>query len=249
MHMENTKSLHRVLDDGEVVLSKRGVIIGLLLLPVYWIGLSLVIETVLYLVYQKTGYVLSSMYMNLIYYVIMLTIVLAVFGKYLWASLKHAINQKPRYMWIVMLYLGYLGMIALSMVSQVIVGLFTNDLTSTNQDNVVSFSEDSVLVMGFMSCICAPIIEEVFFRGILFRPFAKNKVCAVLAGAVAAILFASMHVVTAAIVNNNPGELIYILSYLPHGIVLAVCCYKTKNICGAILMHMVTNMIAMIVNG
>ncbi len=247
--MENTKSLHRVLDDGEVVLSKRGVIIGLLLLPVYLIGLSLAIEAVLYLIYMKTGYVLSSVYMNLIYYVIMLAIVLAVFGKYLWASLKRAINQKPRYIWIIMLYLGYLGILAFSMVSQVIVGIFTNDLTSTNQDAAVGFSQDSALIMGFMSCICAPIIEEVFFRGVLFRPFANNKVMTVIAAIVSALLFASIHVVLNAIVSGNYGELIYIVSYLPQGIIFAICCYKTKNICGSILMHLVCNAIALMVNG
>lgn len=246
--MENTKSLHKVLDDGEVVLSKRGVIWGLILLPVYVIGLSFLISLVFAVIEVSTGYVADALVQNMTFYVIMLTVVLLVFGKYLLASLKRAVSQKPRYMWIIVLYLGYLAILAFSMVSQVIVGMFTSDLTSANQDTAVSFSQNSKWAMAFMSLLCAPIIEEVFFRGVLFRPFANNKVCAVIAGLVSALLFASIHVVPEVIASGNMGEFIYLLSYLPQGIVFAICCYKTKNICGSMLLHFAANLIALTVN-
>ncbi len=242
--MENKKSFHKILDDGEVVLSKRGVIMGFILLLVYLVGMDFYLFGVDYVLRTYFGYELNNLGLNMVFYVTMIIIVLAFFGKYLWASLKRAFAQKPRYMWIITIYLGYLGILAFSMVSQVIVGMFENDLTSANQDAAVTYSQNSKLAMMFMSCLCAPIIEEVFFRGVLFRPFAKNKVCAVIAGLLSALLFASIHVVPAAITYSDPSELIYLVSYLPQGIVFAICCYKDKNIYGSILLHFVNNFIA-----
>ena len=249
--MEKTgkiRSLHSILEDGEVVLNKRGVLFGVLLLPVYLFGLSFAIEWVFWMLEPKLGYKIDPIYLNLVYYIIMTAIVLLVFGKYLLASFKRALEQRPRYIWIITLYLGYLAILAFSTVSQVIVGMFTSDATSANQDAAVSFSQNNVLIMGFMSCICAPIVEEVFFRGVLFRPFAKNKVLAVIAAVISSVMFASIHVVLAAIVNKDPSELIYIVSYLPQGIVFAICCYKTKNICGSILLHSASNLLATLIS-
>ncbi len=243
--MENKKSLHRILDDGEVVLSKRGVIIGLILLPVYLVGLSLLIAVVSEVLRLTVGYEMTDLQFNLSYYVIMLTIVLLIFGKYIWASIRRAVQQKPRYIWIIVLYLGYLAILAFNMVSQVIIGMFSSDLTSTNQDTVVNYAQESKLAMTFMACVCAPIIEEVFFRGVLFRPFAKGKVTAVLAAVMSALLFASIHVLPTFIATGDLSELVYIVAYLPQGLIFATCCYKAKNICASMLLHLLNNAIAM----
>lgn len=243
--MENKRSLHKILDDGEVVLSKRGVIIGLILLPVYLVGLSFVLSFAVVFLETKFGIVISDLYFNLIYYIIMMVIVLAVFGKYLWASFKRALTQKPRYVWIAALYLGLLGTYAFNMVAQVVIGVCTNDLTSVNEDSATAYAEQSPLLMIFMACICAPIIEEVFFRGVLFRPMAGKK-CAWIAYLVSGLLFAAIHVVPATIANGDLMELIYLVSYLPMGIIFAVCCHKTKNIFGSILLHFANNLIAVV---
>lgn len=247
--MENKKSFHKILDDGEVVLSKRGVITGFILLIVYLFGMDFYLYGVDYVLRTQFGYTLNSLGLNMVFYVTMIILVLLFFGKYLWASLKRAVAQKPRYIWIITLYLGYLAILAFSMVAQVIVGMFETDLTSVNQDAAVSYSQNSTLAMMFMSCLCAPIIEEVFFRGVLFRPFANNKVCAVIACVLSALVFSSIHVVPAAIAYKDPGELIYLISYLPQGIVFAICCYKTKNIYGSILLHFANNLIAVMMIG
>ncbi len=250
LKLEKRKYIYKVLDDGEVVLSKLGVIIGFILLPVYLFGLSIAIEFASILLYKRFGFEMTDLQFNMVFYIIMLAVVIGIYGRYIWASIKRAFSQRPRWMWIVTLYLGFLGIFSLNMVSQVIIGMFERDMTSVNQDTAVSFAENSLGFMFFMSCICAPIIEELFFRGVLFRPFARGKVSAVIACLVSAVLFASIHVVTAAIANNDPGELLYLIGYLPQGIVLAVCCYKTKNIAGSMLLHFANNLLAimMIVN-
>lgn len=243
--MEKNKSFHKILDSGEVILSKRGVISGLILLFVYLFLTDYYLLGVYYAVEKLFKYTMSNLELNMVFYVTMLILVLAMFGKYLWASLKHAVAQKPRYMWIIAAYIGYLAILTFNMISQVIIGMVQTDLTSTNQDSVVAYSQQSMLSMMFMSCLCAPIIEEVLFRGVLFRPFAGNKKLAVIAGFLSALFFASVHVVPAAIAYQNPMELLYIVSYLPQGIVFAICCYKTENICGSIMLHFLNNFIAM----
>ncbi len=243
--MEKSKSLHRILDSGEVVLSKRGVISGMILLFVYLFLTDYYLLGVYYAVEKIFGYTLNNLELNMVFYVTMIIAVLLIFGKYLWASLKRAVAQKPRYIWIIAVYLGYLAILTFNMMAQVIIGMVQTDLTSANQNSVVAYSQQSMLSMVFMSCLCAPIIEEVLFRGVLFRGFAKNRTWAIIAGFVSALVFASVHVVPAAISYQDPGELIYLLSYLPQGIVFAICCYKTENICGSILLHFVNNSIAM----
>ncbi len=244
--MENKKSLHRILDDGEVVLSKRGILVGFILLPVYMIGLSLLLSFVSAVIEVKLGYVISNLYFNLIFYAIMLAIVLLVFGKYLLASFKRAIKQRPKYIWLLTVYLGYFGILSFNMVSRLVVGIFKTDPTSVNQDTASSYAEESLAIMMFMSCLCAPIIEEVFFRGLLFRGLMsrKHKWTAIPACIISALLFAGMHVYPAVIANQDITELVYLASYLPMGIIFAVCVYKTKNIFSGILLHAVNNIVA-----
>lgn len=245
--MENKKRLYKILDDGEVVISGKGKLLGLLvLLPIYLIGLNFALSFLSAFLEQKFGIVISGLYFNLIYYIIMLAAVLLMFGGYLLQSFKRALKQKPRYIWLVTLYLGYFSILAFNMVGNVVVGLFKTDSTSVNQDAATSYAQESLWIMAFMSCLCAPIIEEVIFRGLLFRGLMSrnHKWTAVPACLLSGLLFAGMHVFPAAIANGDISELIYLASYLPMGITFAVCVYKTKNIFGGILLHAFNNIVA-----
>ncbi len=246
--MEKKRSLHRVLEDGEVVLSGRGKVAGFIILPFYLVGLSFILSFVVSILEMKFGIVISSLMYNAIFYGIMMLTVLLVFGKYLWASFTHALKQRPRYIWIVTLYLGYFAILATNMVARFVIALFTRDATSANQDAVTSNAEDSFIIMTIIACVCAPIIEEVIFRSLLFRGLSSrnHKFTVVLAGFFSALLFAGMHVFPAAMASGDLFELIYLVSYFPMGVILAVSCYKTKNIFGSILLHAFNNIVAMV---
>jgi membrane protease YdiL (CAAX protease family) len=88
-----------------------------------------------------------------------------------------------------------------------------------------------LLLIG--GAIIAPIIEEIFFRGFIFAGLQKRWPWPV-AGAISALLFAILHFVPT--------------SYLPIfilGFIFAYLYYRAGSIWPAILMHMLTNTIAL----
>lgn len=83
--------------------------------------------------------------------------------------------------------------------------------------------------------ILTPLLEELLYRGIIYerlRFFMEKKVVAVL---LAALIFAMVHV--------NLVQFVYAFGM---GIVLALCMELTEHVCGAILAHMVSNVLAVI---
>ena len=87
----------------------------------------------------------------------------------------------------------------------------------------------------------APIVEEAIFRGALFGLLRhKNRAAAY---AVSALAFCLYHVYSQAL--TDPRELLFILEYLPAGLLLARCYERTDSLWGSILLHALNNGVAL----
>ena len=87
------------------------------------------------------------------------------------------------------------------------------------------------------SVFLAPLVEEALFRGAIFGSLRrKNRA---LAYAVSALLFCLYHVLPAGF--QKPGELLFILLYLPGALALALCYERTNSLWGSILLHAFNN--------
>lgn len=155
----------------------------------------------------------------------------------------------------------YIGTIAGNIIVLLLTINLPADGMSDNQEainKILSSGGIHTILIGFVTIILAPILEELIFRKSLFGLFKKCNVKTVI---LSAVVFASIHVVPACLTmlmdvfsnGANPIylyiEAIYIFSYLGQGIALSYIYYKTNgNIIPCILVHMANNLIAFIVN-
>jgi len=90
--------------------------------------------------------------------------------------------------------------------------------------------------MAFQSVILAPILEELLFRGLVFRSLRdKSKWLAIFASS---FLFGFLHIYSA-LFAGDLSQLIYLFSYGGMGFAFSYAYEKRKTICVPILMHMI----------
>ena len=108
--------------------------------------------------------------------------------------------------------------------------------TANNQEAIALLHAERGPMLA-ATIFLAPIVEECLFRGGLFGLLRhKNRA---LAYAVSTLAFCLYHVWAYALVD--PRELLFILEYIPAGLVLARCYEQTDSLWGSILLHMFNN--------
>lgn len=156
---------------------------------------------------------------------------------------------------------GILIMYGLIFLSNILSNVFTMGLTtdgvSENQaiiDKIMNSGIGNMLLMGLVTVILAPIVEEIVFRKCLFGIFKKNTMLTVI---ISTLIFAGIHVIPACItilgniIQNEATvidlylEFICIFGYLGQAFAISFVYYKSKqNIIPCILIHFTNNFIA-----
>ena len=105
------------------------------------------------------------------------------------------------------------------------------------------YLNNGALLMAFQSVVLAPILEELLFRGLVFRSLRdKSKWLAIFASS---FLFGFLHIYSA-LFAGDLSQLIYLLSYGGMGFAFSYAYEKRKTICVPILMHMINNLVAIV---
>ena len=112
--------------------------------------------------------------------------------------------------------------------------LFVDDLSSSAgeaaQELVDSSSRPALVVFAVLIMVGGPIVEEIFFRGLLFGALRKRGVNAVWTIVVTAVIFAGFHL--------EPTRLLILL---PTGLVLGWVRWKTGSTGASMLAHGLIN--------
>jgi len=255
------KSIYYYTSDGEPVLNWKGVLIAILSYPLYTVVFgSFVVYPLFVEVYsQRNGGIdsMENLYawissnaaaMNFWVYAISTVFLLVFFGRYLWATVRHAKEHfTPMIFWAIPV--GFVGMSIISVIVQSIMtknGLLQQ---SENQEALVRISGQNVPIFLFTVIVIGPFVEEVFFRAAWFRPlWKKGWVAAVAAVVLNAVLFGLHHTWSSALLGSalNLSELWLSLLYVPHALSIVYCYAVSKNFTSALLMHMAINLIASI---
>lgn len=206
-------------------------------------------------------YINALSYNNFITYIITLIIILIVSINVLKVDIKNFSNHPSFYLkWA---GIGFVIMWVLIIVSNTMVTIFSNGIStyveSENQKiitQILTSGPGNLLLMGSVTVLLAPFIEELVFRKGLFGIFKNKTLITVL---ISSIIFASIHVVPACIsdiiaINKQEAtiidlylEAISILSYLGQAFALSYTYYKTKgNIIPCILIHLANNLISLL---
>jgi uncharacterized protein len=134
----------------------------------------------------------------------------------------------------------YIALIAINgLISQ-----FTAQSTSDNQLLIMEVFKEAPLYIVFVAVIFAPIVEEILFRGIIYRTlrFYKFKYIALI---VSSFLFGVLHVYESILVARYE-DLWFILVYMAIGWFMGVIYEKSGDILAPIALHMIYNAIAVL---
>lgn len=133
----------------------------------------------------------------------------------------------------------------LIIVTNIVVTMFFTLETSANQESIESMMVTGNLLVPFMVVIFAPIVEELVFRGAIYRTIRKKtgKLGSIL---VSAFIFGLMHVL-ASLLSGNFTDLINIITYLTMGAYMAYAYEKTGSIHTAMTVHLLNNGIATLI--
>lgn len=110
-----------------------------------------------------------------------------------------------------------------------------------NNEAVFSLAGEDLGMTTAVAVFLAPIVEEAMFRGGVFGLLRHRSRLA--AYAVSAALFAFYHLWGFA--ADDPAVWIYLLQYLPAGLLLARVYEKTNSLWSAIFLHMTVNGVSM----
>lgn len=129
--------------------------------------------------------------------------------------------------------LGGVAALVLAVTAVTITELFVPDLSSAAGDAGESLEESGFIAMAVFALLVmvgAPVVEELFFRGLMFSALRKRGLGAVLTIVVTAVTFALFHL--------EPAR---ILILLPTGLVLGWVRWRTGSTAAAMVAHGTVN--------
>ena len=201
----------------------------------------------------SSAYMIISCVSQVIAELLIVVVTALIFMKYLKPFFKQFKDSKT-WKWV---GIGFGLMYGLNLVYSILLQLFEQTSTSTNQDlvNQTIFNNP---VLGFLFVvIAAPLFEEIIFRFGIFRAFTgKGKKREIIGIVVTTLLFAFVHMtptLEAAFVDiSNPDwklfftDMLSLPAYLIGAFSLTFAYYKSKNLLTSMLMHMAWNFIAFV---
>ena len=135
--------------------------------------------------------------------------------------------------------IGYVVRVVLTMLLALVVPLQQTD----NQANIESLlNSTSIVLMLILTCVVAPIVEELVFREAIIGAF-KDKVNPWILTAISIFFFVLLHSIS----NSGGIDWNAALMYVPLTIPLVgMYRYYEDNVAASMLMHFVSNSVAMI---
>ena len=135
--------------------------------------------------------------------------------------------------------IGYVVRVVLTMLLALVVPLQQTD----NQANIESLlNSTSIVLMLILTCVVAPIVEELVFREAIIGAF-KDKINSWILTAISIFFFVLLHSIS----NNGGIDWSAALMYIPLTIPLVgMYRYYDDNVAASMLMHFVSNSVAMI---
>jgi len=115
---------------------------------------------------------------------------------------------------------------------------------SANQGALMDYLKLNPVSLLLQAIIFAPIVEELIFRGVIYRHFlnGKNKVLMLI---ISSLAFGSLHVISSLLLGNY-GDLWYLPTYMAMGLVIAYTYEKTQSIYACIFLHFLNNGISIL---
>lgn len=135
-----------------------------------------------------------------------------------------------------------LGLYIASMLASLLVSYTSQTVTSNNQISVSNSIAQFPFMMAFTTLMFAPIVEEILFRGVLYRTF-RYRLNALSATIISSSAFGFLHIYDS-IASGQWNDCWYFIVYALIGVFLCRSYEETETIYGPMLLHFLNNGIA-----
>ena len=159
--------------------------------------------------------------------------------------LKESMQRFPRVVkFFESVLLTFVALYFISGITSTIVMLLTNTDQSANQMVIIEAFKENPALIGFSILIYAPFVEEMVFRGAIFRGL-RSRCSFVTAGIISGLSFGLIHVFDSLIIGNF-ADLWYLLTYGALGFLFCYSYEKNHSIFAPMLLHFMNNSLGLI---
>lgn len=219
----------------------------ILLVPTYLFITPIFVEAGLYF-YVKYVHILDyytlNVFLNFFSTLISMLFAVVLFKDFLIENIKKfKENLFGNMIWSATAGIGIMYFI--SYISNIIITLVLgNSDTASNQLLFESLIEKNFAFMALQAILFAPVVEELIFRGLIFRSLRGYNMY--LAHFVSAFLFGFIHIYQG-LFAGDMTQLLYLLSYGGMGFAFSLAYEKKKTIVVPMLVHFLNNLIATVI--
>lgn len=213
---------------------------GWIYLPIHIFILPVILALSSVALLPLMGITLDDPHINLVYYAVSFTYVLAFLFRFLKSSFSDLVDNFLRSLSAI--GLGFLLYFIANIAVNMVLLYFTENLTNPNSEIINSTTKLNANLMTAVSVFLAPVVEEVLFRGVVFGSLRKRN--RFWAFAVSALLFAVYHLWDAFLGGFDWLLVLYLLQYIPAGLILAWCYERGRGIWAPIFLHMIINYVS-----
>jgi len=227
-------------DSFALPMRKSEAVFGWIYLFVHSVLLIFALPYIAYFYDRLTGTAMTEPQLNVVYYAISLTLVLLFMFRYLrWSFYDLCDHIGTALLTILLFYFLY------NFLTNLVMLLLDALLAGTTNPNDAAINGDVALAPNAMLAVAvlmAPLVEECLFRGAVFGTLRKKS--RFLAYAVSTLLFAVYHLWQYFVMDPDPTLFLYLLQYLPAGILLARCYERSGSIWTSVFLHMIINFVS-----
>lgn len=162
-----------------------------------------------------------------------------------WPILKESFKKQPsfkRLMVSIAINLAILYFI--SAIGSTLASLLSGKIDSANQLQVTQTFLNEPIFTTFITIIYAPIVEEMVFRGAIFRHL-RGTFSFIVCGLISGLMFGLIHVFDSIMLGNS-NDLWYLLVYALMGVLFCKVYEENNSIWGSVLIHAFNNGLAVL---
>ncbi len=225
-------------------MSKRESVTGWIYVFMHIFGLVFLLNFLNIHVFPHMGFVLDSVTMNLVYYAFGFLFLLVTMFQFWRKSFADLCSNLVRT--VVVVIVGYFAYMLLTYIVMLFLSEVLENTTNPNSAQVNEAARLNRNTMLAISVFLGPIVEETLFRGVVFGTLRRKS--RILAYVVSSLLFAIYHLWQYMLGGVEPTFFLYLLQYLPAGIVLGACYEQAGSVWCPVFLHMAINFVSITVS-
>lgn len=178
--------------------------------------------------------------LNFAFYCINFLAVICIFSRFLRDSLVAA--WRDLWNFIQAVVLGYVALWAATKAMDFAMSHLLPGFQNINDSSIIAMAKNGYTLTAIGVVILVPLVEEVLYRGLIFRNLYRSSQAAAYLVSMAA--FAAIHVLGYIGSESVTTLVLCFLQYLPAGLCLAWTYTKADNIFAPIVVHAIVNAVA-----